>query len=169
VPLTQNDLDAIKRGDFKVSLEEVPLRTGMLRLDELIEQMEIYGISRPSTMPSILTELMEKSSLVDINLNLEQVSATDSGFIVNETLKAHLGDIGSFEWNGKVSRLLGDIETGKLSADIPLLMVYEDLFGLDERKRVEKIAWTDPDVLYSPPDTDQTIGGLIVNTYKSVT
>jgi DNA topoisomerase IA len=169
VPLTQNDIDAIKRGDFKVSLEEFPLSTGMLRLDELIEQMEIYGISRPSTMPSILTELMDKSSLVDINLNLEQVSVTVEGSVVNETLKAHLGDIGSFEWNGKVSKLLGDIEAGKLSADIPLLMVYEDLFGLDERKRVEKIAWTDPDVLYSPPDIDQTIGGLIVNTYKSVT
>lgn len=97
VPLTQNDLDSIERGNFTVTLEENLFSNGMLRLDELIEQMEIYGISRPSTMPSVLTELMDKSSLVDINLNLEQVSVTEAGSIVDETLKAHLGDIGSFE------------------------------------------------------------------------
>jgi len=165
-PLTKNDLDAIERGDFKVSLEEVPSDTGILRLDELIEQMEIYGISRPSTMPSILTELMDKSSLVDINLNLEQVSVTEAGRVINETIKAHLDDIGSFEWNSKVSLLLGDVEAGKLSADIPLLMVYEDLFGLKERKRVEKVAWTDPEVLYSPPDIQGTVGGVLSKTYK---
>lgn len=169
VPLTQNDIDAIKHGDFTVSLEENILSTGMLRLDELIEQMEIYGISRPSTMPAVLTELMDKSSLVDINLNLEQVSVTDTGRRVYETLKAHLGEIGSFEWNGKVSGLLGDIEAGKLSADILILMVYGDLFGLEEQKRLEQLAWTDPEVLYSPPDTQKTVGGVLSKTYKPAT
>jgi DNA topoisomerase IA len=168
VPLTPNDIDAIKRGDFTVTLAEVPLRGNMLRLDQLIEQMEMYGISRPSTMPSVLTDLMEKSSLVDINLHLEQVSVTDEGRIVNETLKAQLGDIGSFDWNGKLSKLLGDIESGKLSADIPLLMVYEDLFGLEERQRVEKVAWTDPGVLYSSQETPETVGGLLSKTYRIV-
>ncbi|WP_288728061.1 DNA topoisomerase [uncultured Psychrobacter sp.] len=169
VPLTQNDIDAIKRGDFTVSLEESLPNVGMLRLDELIEQMEIYGISRPSTMPGVLTELMDKSSLVDINLNLEQVSVTDAGKKVDETLKAHLGDIGSLEWNGKVSGLLGYIEAGKLSADILILMVYEDLFGLEERKCVEHVAWTDPEVLYSPPDTQKRVGGVLSKTYKPAT
>lgn len=169
VPLTQNDLDAIERGDFTVSLEEDLLSSGMLRLDELIEQMEIYGISRPSTMPSVLTELMDNSSLVDINLNLEQVSVTDVGRVVDETLKAHLGEIGSFEWNGKVSRLLGDIEAGKLSADIVILMVYEDLFGLEKRKLVEPVAWTDPEVLYAPPNKQEKVGGFLSKTYKPAT
>ncbi|WP_240537092.1 DNA topoisomerase [Marinomonas flavescens] len=165
--LTKHDLDAIKRGDFEITLEGEEIALPVFRLDELIEQMELYGIARPSTIENILSTLMEDSSLIDINTNVDEVSVTQIGEIVNETIKAHLGNIGSFEWNGSLSSTLQDVETGLLSADIPILMVYEDLFGYEERTKVNGIAWTDPNTLYSQDKRPERVGGLVTKLYKS--
>jgi hypothetical protein len=48
-------------------------------------------------------------------------------------------------------------------------MVYEDLFGLEKRKLVEPVAWTDPEVLYAPPNKQEKVGGFLSKTYKPVT
>ena len=166
--LTKHDLDAIKRGDFDITLEGEEIELPVFRLDELIEQMELYGIARPSTIEHILSTLMEDSSLIDINTNVDEVSVTQTGEIVNETLKTHLGNIGSFEWNGSLSSSLQDVETGLLSADIPILMVYEDLFGYEERTKVNGMAWTDPTTLYSQDKRSERVAGLVTKLYKTV-
>jgi DNA topoisomerase IA len=165
--LTKQDLDAIKCGKFDITLEGSDIQLPSLRLDELIEQMELYGIARPSTISNILSTLMEDSSLIDINTNVDQISVTPSGQIVDKTLKDHLGKIGTFEWNGIVSRNLQDVENGILSADIPILMVYEDLFGPEARANLNKIVWTDPNTLYSEDKRLEHFGGVITKFYKT--
>lgn len=165
--LTKHDLDAIKRGDFEITLEGEEVALPAFRLDELIEQMELYGIARPSTIEDVLSTLMKDSSLIDINTNVDEVSVTPTGQIVNDILKAHLGNIGTVQWNGELSSTLQDVETGHLSADIPILMVYEDLFGYDERTKVNEIKWTDPNTLYSQDKRPERVGGLVTKLYKT--
>ncbi|MBW3527814.1 hypothetical protein KO533_14755 [Shewanella sp. NKUCC05_KAH] len=166
--LTKHDLDAIERGDFVITLEGEEVAFPALRLDELIEQMELYGIARPSTIEHILSTLMKDSSLIDINTNVDEVSVTQTGQIVHEILKAHLGNVGTFEWNGALSSTLQDVENGYLSADIPILMVYEDLFGYEERVKVNEMTWTDPNTLYSQDKRSERVGGLVTKLYKTV-
>lgn len=166
--LTKHDLDAIERGAFDITLEGGEVKLSSLRLDELIEQMELYGIARPSTIANILSTLMEDSSLIDINTNADEVSVTQTGQIINQTLMSYLDKIGTFEWNGLVSGLLQDVENGVLSADIPILMVYEDLFGYKERAKLNEMAWTDPNTLYSQDKRPACVGGLVTKLYKTL-
>jgi DNA topoisomerase IA len=167
-PLTLADLNAIKEGEYTIKVAPVEGHDDDLSFEDLIVLMELYGISRPSTMSSVLEGLIQKNGLLNVDFHSGQVSVTEQGKKVHKALNKHLGDVGTKQWNSKVFNLLSDIENGRLSPEVGLLMVYEDLYGKEEREKVQHIAWTDPSILYSPSKITDKDGASLSRRYKKM-
>ncbi|HKM38607.1 MAG TPA: DNA topoisomerase [Thiopseudomonas sp.] len=163
--VSKTDIEALKKGDFtiEVSLPDAP---PAFSLTELIQQMDIFEVGRPSTVAHIIEQLMQDSSLIHISKELDQVTMTPAGQAVYQVLQEQLHtkdgkNIATRDWNTELMALLSLVESGSLSPDIPLMVLFEDLYGQQARTEVQHLSWLDPDVLYQPVTSDAVGGGKI--------
>lgn len=170
--LSKADIEALRKGDFsiEVSLLDAP---AAFSLTELIQQMDIFEIGRPSSVSKIIDQLLQDSSLINISKELDQVTMTAAGQAVYQVLQEQLHTqdgkkIASRDWNTELMALLALIETGALSPDIPLMVLLEDLYGQQARKDVQHLSWIDPDVLYQPVTSDTVSGSKITISRSQV-
>lgn len=163
---TKDDIKAIKNGTFELSIDvlDAPKK---ISLSELLEQMELFEVGRPSTIANIFNDLITKSSLIEISKERDEVSITKEGLEVYELLQTELGEVANVDWNLHLMNLLTDVENGLLSPEIPLLMVFEQLYGHEARNKIQSLKWSDPDVLYTPPKLNSKQHGKIDINQKS--
>jgi DNA topoisomerase IA len=163
---TKEDIEAIKDGDFELSIDVLDTPKKM-SLSELLEQMELFEVGRPSTIATIFDDLITKTSLIEISKERDEVSITQEGLEVYQLLQTELSEIANVDWNLHLMNLLSDVENGLLSPEIPLLMVFEQLYGHEARNKIQSLKWSDPDVLYTPPKPSSKQHGKIDISQKS--
>ena len=167
--INKEDIEAIKKNNYKAYIEIPTTQHRQIGLSELMERMENYGVSRPSTMSKILSELSSGDPLINIDAQTDSVEITAIGKEAYQILRENLAEVGSSSWNSKICNRLADVEAGKLRPDIVISLVFEDLYGVEARQRIQDIVWTDPDVLYESDDKRSEISGLISKAYNKGT
>jgi hypothetical protein len=119
-----------------------------LRLDELIERMELFGIGRPSTYAETITKLREKR-LIAWNATTRQVRLTEAGLKVALTLRECAPETGIAEFTASLNRQIDEVAAGRRTAAEVILGVYERIFGRDEADVLRPVIWTDPENIYA--------------------
>lgn len=160
--LSKADIDAIKNGDFtmEISLCEEP---ETLSLTALMHDMDVFEVGRPSTAATIIEDLIQKSELISISTERDEVVMTQEGREAYDILQRDLGTVATLDWNVDLMSLLSLVEVGSLSPDIPILTVFEELYGREAREELQHLSWSDPDVLYQAPTTASSSGKIAIN------
>lgn len=158
--LSSEDINAIANNNFSLEVSLHDESEG-ISLDVLIDKMDTYEIGRPSTIAITLEKMMADKSLLTHSNG--EISLTEDGRRVLQELKKYFGNIANIGWNLKFSAELMDISDGSLPPEQCLFSVFESLYGTEERKKVEHLGWTNPDVLHEElGGSDQVrLGGFI--------
>ncbi|WP_367110080.1 DNA topoisomerase [uncultured Psychrobacter sp.] len=167
--LTHEDIKAIENGDFQMQIDLFD-EVETLSLTKLLQQMDVFEAGRPSTVPGIIEDLMQKSELIDISLEGDAVKMTPQGYKVHKLLQTHLAKIANVEWNSQFVSHLSQVETGERDADSVIFEVLKTLYG-EKAESLKHLSWTDPDVLYELQTASQSMGiisrGVDSNPKKS--
>lgn len=159
---TQEDIKAIKNGDFQMQIDLFD-EAETLSLTKLLHQMDIFEAGRPSTAAGIIEDLMQKSELIEISAEGDTVKMTPQGHKVHQVLQTHLATIANVEWNSQFMSHLSQVETGKRDADSVIFEVLTTLYGEQEAESLKHLSWLDPDVLYEAQLVSQGIGKISIS------
>lgn len=160
--LTQEDLDAIKNGDFQMQVDLCD-EEETLSLTKLLHHMDIFEVGRPSTAAGIIEGLIQKSELIDISTEGDEVKMTPQGREAYQALQTHLPAVANVEWNSQLMSQLSAIEAGSCPADSVILEVFKTLYGVQAAESLKHLSWSDPDVLYESQAIPQSIGKISIS------
>lgn len=167
VLLSVADLQAIKSGEYEIEFS-LHNKSRNLSVDELLNQMDVFGIGRPSTYASVLHELETELAALDLDPDTGDVKLTQRGILLSLKLRALAGDLARFQYSATITGLCEEVEK-KLSPLIPILMVYEDIFGFDARRQIEHIEWKHINDLYrEKSERKRSASGLIAKNENGV-
>lgn len=160
--LTQEDLDAIKNGDFQMKVDLCD-EAETLSLTKLLHHMDIFEVGRPSTAAGIIEGLIQKSELIEISTEGDEVKMTPQGREAYQALQTHLPAVANIGWNSQLMSQLSAIESGNCPADSVILEVFETLYGVQAAESLKHLSWSDPDVLYESQAIPQSIGKISIS------
>jgi len=90
----------------------------------LVKALEQNGIGRPSTYASILSTIQERGYVHRVERHLEPL---ELGYVVNDLLTRHFGDIVDTEFTARMERELDAIAQGKIPL-VPVLRRFYEPF-----------------------------------------
>ncbi|MCG7490507.1 hypothetical protein MHN79_13510 [Vibrio sp. Of14-4] len=155
---TQDEISALcsALASRQFSLSFSPQEFSGMSFSSLLENLDLFTIGRPSSLPSVLSDLV-KLRMIELDSHSDEVKLTSCGLDTLTAIKSSHPKITSGDLSVLMTCLQQQIESGKVDIENALAKLLSTITVIEQPHMYTQGMWHDIDELYNHDEDDKVV------------